>query len=340
MTFTENVLLAPLTTLHIGGRAQAFVEARTDADALAAFAFARERGLPVCALGGGSNVLIPDEGVRGVVVKVVAQGISLEKSGGRAVLAADAGASWDEVVERAVAEQVWGIENLSGIPGTVGGAVVQNIGAYGAALSDVLQSVDVYDDEERAVRTLTASECALGYRTSICKKTPGRYLVLRARLALSSPPRPNLAYRDLAARFGEMSAPSLTEVREAVLEIRKGKFPDRARYGTAGSFFLNPVLDDAAARAIVARFPGMPLFPLPEGGVKVPIAWILDYRHGIIDLRDARVGKAFVWPAQPLVIATELGACAEEVERLAGDIAERVRSATGISLVREVTTLN
>ena len=239
-------------------------------------------------------------------------------------------------MERSVGKYFWGIEILSGIPGTWGGAVLQNIGAYGAVLSGAMQSVDVYDMQESEERTWTASECSFGYRTSVFKKSPGRYVVLRVRLALSATPRPNVSYHDLAVRFAGGSPSTPAELREAVLDIRRGKFPDLVEYGTAGSFFLNPVLDAVAARAVAERFPGMPLFPLPEGGVKVPIAWLLDYRHGVLDMRDMRVGGAFVWPAQPLVIATERGATASDVETLAQSVAARVREVTGIHLEPEL----
>lgn len=333
----EQVSLAPLTTFHIGGPARFFIEAHTEEEVREALTYARKCELPVAVLGGGSNVLVPDEGIEAVVLRVAMGGVSFgSESGSIVTCSAEAGVSWDEVVGRAVAQQLWGIENLSGIPGTVGGAVVQNIGAYGAVLSNTVQSVDVYDIRERARRTWTMSECGFGYRTSVFKKSPGRYIVLRVRLALSTAPRPNVSYHDLAVRFVNGSPPTLIEVRKTVLVIRSAKFPDLAQYGTVGSFFLNPVLEETAARAIAARFPSMPLFPLPEGGVKVPVAWLLDYRHGMLDMRDIRVGGAFVWHAQPLVIATERGATAHDVETLARNVAARVRETTGINLEPEL----
>lgn len=338
MTANKDVPLAPFTTFHIGGPAEVVTEVRSEEDIVEALALARERSLSVAVLGGGSNILVPDEGVRGMVLRMLANGISSqEDDGGRVVVCnAEAGALWDEVVERAVARGLWGIENLSGIPGTVGGAVVQNIGAYGAVLSETIQSVDVYDVQKRSQHTWMANECGFGYRTSVFKKSPGRYIVLRARLTLSTVPRLNITYSDLATRFATTIAPTLADVRTAVLAIRSTKFPDLTRYGTIGSFFLNPVLQNEAARAIAERFPGMPLYPLPEGGVKVPIAWLLDYRHGVLDMRNTRVGGAFVWPHQPLVIATRHGATARDVEMLARTVALRVQEATGIVLEPEL----
>lgn len=337
MILREHVPLAPLTTFHIGGPAYILIEAHTEEDVLKALALSRERGLSIAVLGGGSNILVPDEGVHGMVLRMMMNQILFEKDRDEIVIgSADAGASWDKVVERAVAENLWGIENLSGIPGTVGGAVVQNIGAYGAVLSGTIRSVDVYDIEEHTVRALPPDECGFGYRTSVFKRSPGRYVVLRARLALSTARRPNITYNDLALRFEGGMPETLIAVREAVLAIRRTKFPDLTEFGTAGSFFLNPVMGDEAARAVAERFPGMPLFPLPEGGVKVPIAWLLDYRHGILDMRGMKVGGAFVWPHQPLVIATEQGATARDVKMLALKVARRVEEATGIKLKPEL----
>ncbi|HVM59103.1 MAG TPA: UDP-N-acetylmuramate dehydrogenase [Candidatus Paceibacterota bacterium] len=336
MTIREGAPLAPLTTFRIGGPADVYLEAENEADVRAACEESARRALPLAILGGGSNVLIPDDGVRAVVVRFLPAGITFAARGSGMLATAEAGASWDALVAHAVERGLWGVENLSGIPGTVGGAVVQNVGAYGAVLSDALVSAEAFDTRAGTLRTFAKEECAFGYRTSLFKREPGRYLLMRATFALAREPRPNLSYRDLAERFSDAPDPALAQVRAAVLAIRAGKFPDLSRYGTAGSFFLNPVLPERGAQALAARFPGMPLFPMPEGGTKVPIAWLLDHRHGVMDVRDARSGKAFVWPAQPLVLATEAGATFADVDALANEIASRVHDATGIALTREV----
>lgn len=339
MIVREGAPLAPLTTFRVGGPADLYIEAERLSDVRAAKAESERRGLPLAFLGGGSNVLAHDDGVRAVVMRFLPADVTVAEDGPRTLMSADAGASWDAVIERAVGRNLWGIENLSGIPGTVGGAVVQNIGAYGAVLSDRLVSAEAFDTHTGAVRAFSNQECAFGYRMSAFKREPGRYLIMRATLALSREPRPNLAYRDLAERFGSGARPSIAEVRAAVLAIRAGKFPDLSRYGTAGSFFLNPVLPEREAQALAARFPGMPLFPMPEGGVKAPVAWLLDHRHGVMDVRDLRIGGAFVWPGQPLVLATEAGATFAHVDALANEIASRVRDAAGIELSREAIAL-
>jgi UDP-N-acetylmuramate dehydrogenase len=339
MIVRENVPLASLTTFRIGGTADLYIEAEDEEDVRAAEGEARSRALPLIPLGGGSNVLVPDEGVRACVLRFVADEVSFSDEGGKVFARAAAGVSWDELAARAAHEGYWGIENLSGIPGTVGGAVVQNIGAYGAALSDVLVSADAFDTHGDAVRTFTNEECAFGYRMSAFKREPGRFIVLSAVLALSREPKPNLSYRDLAERFAGVPEPTLNDIRAAVLSIRAEKFPDLARYGTGGSFFLNQVVSPEEAETLKARFPGLPpLFALPEGGVKVPVAWFLDHRNGVLDLREARVGGAFLWPRQPLVLTAEPGTTFADVDALAREVAKRMRDATGIELAREVIT--
>ncbi|MBI3573422.1 FAD-binding protein [Candidatus Kaiserbacteria bacterium] len=248
---------------------------------------------------------------------------------------ADAGLLWDKFVHETVSYGSWGIENLSGIPGTVGAAVVQNIGAYGAALSDTVHSVEAYDMQTGAFRHFTPEECAFGYRTSIFKKEPDRYFITEVAFHLSHTPIPNLSYRDLKNRFGS-AALSLQGIRDAVIEIRKGKFPRLSEYGTAGSFFLNPIISADDKDGLAARYPEMPLFILPEGGVKIPLAWIFDH---VLSLKGMRDGKAFVWDKQALVIATEPDATAEEVHALASTIARMTKEKTGLTITPEVRFL-
>lgn len=331
----ENVTLAPYTTFRIGGPARYVFEAHSLDEVREAASFAKEKSLPLLVLGGGSNVLVSDEGVNGVVLKVAIRGTDVTGD----TLTVGAGVLWDAVVDSAIAAGLWGIENLAGIPGTMGGAVVQNIGAYGAVLSETLVSVDAVDLDAGTVRTFSREEYASGYRMSRFKLERGRYAVVGATLMLSREPRPRVAYHGLAERFAD-GAPALAEVAAAVRSMRKEKFPDLAEFGTAGSFFLNPVLPEDEAQAMAKRFPGLPLFSMPEGGVKVPVAWFLDHRHGVLDVRGLRSGGAFVWPKQPLVIATARDATSADVDSLARDIAARVEEATGISLSREVVAFD
>lgn len=320
-----------LTTFRVGGPVGQVVRAQHAEEFIEAVEACRAADERYLMVGGGSNILAPDEGFPGTVIIPTFSEIEFQGE----QVKADAGAPWDAVVAGAIAHGLWGIENLSGIPGTVGGAVVANIGAYGAALSDVLVSVDAYDTEAKARRMFTPLEIDAAYRTTIFKQNPERYAILSATLALSSVPRPNLGYRDLAVRFPQGSS-ALDTIRTAVLSIRKGKFPDLAEYGTAGSFFLNPVVPASEAVAIAARYPGMPTFDMPEGGVKVPLAWILDH---VIEAKSMREGGAFVWDAQPLVIAVEHDARAHDVHTLAEKITTRVKEKTNLTIIPEVRVL-
>ncbi len=325
MIFKENVSLAEHTTFKMGGPARVFVTCEWVDDVKAAVALARDRGLYVYPLGGGSNVLAADESIEKVVLRIDIPGIVYRKEGTHTLITVGAGVSWDALVDDVTTKGLWGIENLAGIPGTVGGAAVQNIGAYGAVFADSVVSVEVYDTTTDSVRTLAREECGFGYRMSIVKQGSGSLIVTQVTLALSEEPAPRLGYRDIEEYFANTSTPPLTGIRDAVRTIRAKKFPDLSLYGTAGSFFLNPVLTEREAARIAATYPGMPLFPMPEGGVKVPIAWLLDYRHGVLDMRDVRVGKALVWPMQALVLATEPGATAEDVNALATLVITRMK---------------
>lgn len=344
----ENVPLAPYTTFRLGGPGRFFARVASLGELKESLDFARDKNLPTQILGGGSNVLVRDEGYEGLVIKIEFSGV--ERTG-RGYIAA-AGESWDALVARAVGDGLWGIENLSGIPGTVGGACVQNIGAYGAALSQVIEWVEVFDTTTGQVMRLDNAQCAFGYRDSVFKKcsaenprsgeiylAPARgffapLIVLRAALSLSAAPRPNLAYADLAARF-KGSAPSLGDIRAAVLDIRAHKFPDLGVEGTAGSFFLNPIVPAAEAALLRVRYPDMPLFAMPETThVKAPLGWLLDKA---LNLKGYAVGGARLFERQALVIVASRTASANDVLALRDSVKKIVRDTIGIDIKEEVT---
>lgn len=337
MQITQNVALAPYTTFGIGGPARFFAVAKSIDDVREALAFAKEKNSSVFALGGGSNLLVSDEGFDGLVVKIELTGISIEKSDEHVRIIASAGESWDGVVARAVEEGAWGTENLSGIPGSMGGAVVQNIGAYGAALSETLESVSVLDTKTGEIQTLTNEQCRFGYRGSIFKEEEGRYVVLSATLELSSTPNPNLSYRDLQQRFGNNNrgqTPPLREIRGVILDIRAAKFPDIRTEGTAGSFFKNPIMTRVDAEALKKTYPDMPLFDMPEtDGVKVPLAWLLD---SALHMKGAHVGGARLFERQVLVIAAARNTSADDVKQLAHDVQKKVFEELKIKIEPEV----
>lgn len=338
MDIRENVPLSELTTFHTGGPARFLITLSSAAELPDARDFAKRHELPIIPIGGGSNMLAPDRGVPAVFLRLKSDAVAVEEEGSESViLHIDTGHSWDALVQYSVTNDWWGIENLTAIPGTVGAAVVQNIGAYGAVLSDTLTSADAYDMLSGGSKTFSRNEMNLGYRTSVFKKEPDRYFIHRVTLTLAKKAAPKVEYRDLAAHFENSGeAPTLMNIRRAVSSIRAKKFPPLSEYGTAGSFFLNPVVPDTEARRIQETFPSMPLFPMPEGGTKVPLAWILDH---VLSLKGKREGNAFLWPAQALVIAAERNASSDSVLALADFVKEEVKKKTGININPEVRIL-
>lgn len=321
--------LAPQTTFGLGGPARFFVRVHSTEALTEALGFAEARALPVLVLGGGSNLLVGDSGFSGLVIKLETKGIRQE---GHTLFAA-AGESWDALVSYTVEAGLWGLENLSGIPGSVGGAVVQGIGAYGAAIGQTLASVEVFDCKTKEVRNLDKAACAFDYRTSVFKKEEGRYIVLRAALTLSPEPNPNTTYRDLAEWFSG-TRPTLEALRAAVLAIRKEKFPDLALEGTAGSFFKNPIVSAEVAEGLRARYPGLPTFAMPETeGYKVALAWLLDH---VLGLKGCAVGGARLFERQPLVIAASRNATATDVVALARDVQKIAKEKLDLVLEPEV----
>lgn len=335
MSIREQVALAPYTSLRVGGSARFFVEVHTPEELREAAAFAHRQQLPLRMLGAGTNVLVPDVGVEAVVVRLVAHEIRFDMAGSTTLAIADAGAVWDELVEAVSARGLWGLENLSGIPGSVGGAVVGNIGAYGEAVSDTLAWVECLNTRSGQVERLVPTACALGYRTSTFKSDRAR-VVMRAAFALSGTHAPNLAYRDLASRL-DLRTSTPADVRKAVIAIRAEKFPDLSREGSAGSFFKNAIASDAETVLFKKQYPDMPLFPMPEtAGTKVPVAWLLDH---VLHLNGYTKGPVRLFERQPLVIVTSAGARAADVEALARDVEARVQDACKLTIEREVETL-
>ena len=244
MQIETNIALAPLTTLRVGGPAAAFIRVQTLNDLQAAAAHASAHKLPTLILGEGSNLLIPDAGFAGVVIKNELHGVSFVKDGKDVLAVICAGENWDAFVGEAVKRGFHGIENLSGIPGTVGATPIQNVGAYGTEVSDVIQWVEVYDTKNTKLTRLNPEKCNFLYRDSIFKQPEGKhYIVTSVCFRLSQRGSPNLSYHDLREQFTNAhEEPTLSAIRTAVLTVRAGKFPSLKEVGTAGSFFKNPIL--------------------------------------------------------------------------------------------------
>lgn len=276
----EQVLLAPFTTFGIGGPAQWLVEATDEASLVEAVQFARERSVPLFVLGGGSNLLVSDRGFPGLVVHIALRGV--ERDGN--LLRAAAGENWDSFVARAVEGGLGGVECLAGIPGTVGGTPVQNVGAYGQEVSGTIASVRVLDRNHLTFAELPASACGFSYRRSIFNSTQrDRFIVTRVDYKLRSNAFPVLQYPDLKRIFHDRKeTPTLAEAAAAVREIRHQKgmllVEGEPDCHSAGSFFKNPVIAQTQYDALAAwAASAVPCYPAQRGMVKIPAAWLVEH---------------------------------------------------------------
>ena len=347
----EKEPLKPHTTFKIGGPARYFARVRSPQEVREAIVFAQGRSAPVFVLGGGSNLLVSDRGFDGLVLHPACEGAGepqRDSNTGFVRFRINAGEAWDRAVACAVDHGWWGIENLSHIPGQSGAALVQNIGAYGQQLSDVLESAEVLELSTGEAHLLQANECGLGYRRSIFNGSHrGEFIILSITLRLPIEPRPNLGYRDLRAYFEERSIdrPSQLEIRRAIISIRDRKFPypREARGGNAGSSFKNPTLSAAEFQALersvrlrfgaaeVSRLDELSHRPGSTDSVKVPAALLID----MCGLKGFGIGGAQVNPPQPLVILNLGTATAEDVLCLAGHVRRTVYRETGVKLELE-----
>jgi UDP-N-acetylmuramate dehydrogenase len=327
--------LANHTTLGVGGPAAKIVHAKTEAELISAVKAADESKLPILILGGGSNVLISDSGFSGTVIKVETTGNSFEIdacSGG--TLTVSAGADWDEFVSFTIEKGLANLESLSGIPGTVGGAPIQNIGAYGHEVSEVIARVRTFDRKQREVKTFTASQCEFSYRNSIFKSEPERYVILdvtfQLRIGEASLP---IGYAELAKELGvEIGARvAITKVRDAVLKLRgaKGMLLGQG-IKSAGSFFMNPILDKSAADKLPSD---APRWPMSDGRIKTSAAWLME--HAGVSKGDQLAG-AQISPKHVLALSNAGDATAKDLIELARSAQEKVRAKFGIILQSEV----
>jgi UDP-N-acetylmuramate dehydrogenase len=323
MTIQENVPLAPLTTLGVGGPARYLAEASTEDEVREAIAFARGKGAPLFVLGGGSNLLVSDGGWPGLVLKVAIGEVRRSGTGRAASFDVGAGMDWDKFVAHAVSENCAGVECLSGVPGSVGGTPVQNVGAYGQDVSETIESVRALDLKEDRVVTLPEEMCGFRYRASIFNTTErGRYIILRVMFRLTEGAVPALRYADLQKHFAAVAEPpSLLQVRDAVRQIRQSKgmliVPGDPDSRSAGSFFKNPVLSAAQFRALAdrARSKGLkvPSYPALDAQRKVSAAWLVEH-SGF--KKGFKFGAAGISSKHALALINAGGARAEEIMRL------------------------
>jgi len=341
VTLREHEPLAMHCTLGVGGPARFFTEARDEEDVLAAWRWARSRGVPLRILGGGSNLVVADEGIDGLVVRVGVRGLSSVAVGSLVELTAGAGEPWDEVVRHAIDRGWGGLECLSGIPGLAGATPIQNVGAYGQEVSDTITAVRALDRERGTVVRLTAADCAFAYRDSMLKSGASeRYAVLAVTYRLEPDARPRVRYADLERHLAArgVGTPSLAEVRASILDIRRSKSmvldPGDPNRRSCGSFFLNPIVSSEELGRIEARAgdPAMPRWAQPDGRTKLAAGWLIE-RAGFA--RGMRVGPVGLSSRHALAIVCHDGARARDVLELAAAIRDRVEERFGTRLAPE-----
>jgi len=346
MLIEEYKPLAPLTTIGIGGPARWFVEAASEEEIAEAAAWAEERGAPLFVLGGGSNLLVSDAGFDGMILRIRLRGIAMMDApdgSGYKIYQAAAGEEWEHCVQQTIEDGCAGLECLAGIPGTVGGTPVQNIGAYGQEVATVIERVRAYDLRERRFIEFTAAECGFAYRRSRFNSDDrGQYIITRVVYRLKPGGVPTLRYAELQRNFPEGAQPSLAEVAAQVRRIRQVKGmllvegdPDCR---SAGSFFKNPMVSEEQFRQITVasddKPPCLPTGPdnQNQGRFKIPAAWLIE-QAGFS--KGYTRGKAAISSRHTLALVNRGGASAADVLALAGLITDAVEKRFGIHLETE-----
>ncbi|WPC29338.1 UDP-N-acetylmuramate dehydrogenase [Pseudomonas moraviensis] len=321
----EQVSLKAFNTFGVDVRAQLFAEAHSDADVREALAYAASHDVPLLVIGGGSNLLLTAD-VQALVLRMATRGIRLlSDDGSRVVIEAEAGEPWHPFVQHTLAQGLAGLENLSLIPGTVGAAPMQNIGAYGVEIKDVFAGLTALDRESGELRDFSLEDCNFGYRDSLFKQQPGRWLILRVRFRLDRAAHLHLEYGPVRQRLSEqgIEQPTPTDVSRAICSIRSEKLPDPAVLGNAGSFFKNPLVPAAVVTQIKAQHPDLVAYPQADGQMKLAAGWLIE-RAGWKGFRD---GDAGVHKLQALVLVNYGTATGLQLldlaQRIQKDIAER-----------------
>ena len=335
MKIQNNIPLAPLTTLKIGGQARYFVRAENESDIVEALEYASDKKRGLFVLGGGSNVLVSDEGYNGLVLQIALTGVAYDPFGDSTLVTAMAGEDWDMLVKSCVNSGLAGLECMSGIPGSVGGTPVQNVGAYGQEVAETIEAVRCFDRLTGQVVELSNLQCGFTYRTSIFNSSErGRYIVVSVAYRLAQGGPAKVVYKDLVERF-DGTEPTLHEVRKAVLEIRRAKSmvidASDPNSQSAGSFFKNPVVSESQLDDLRVRFPEITSFVFGER-YKIPAAWLIEnagFQKGY------RLGNAGISTNHTLALINAGGASARDVIALKDLIRTKVLSEFGIALEPE-----
>ena len=333
MKILYGVSLKSLNTFGLDYKANCFITIGSENEAASLFSKGHTLSEPLLILGRGSNILFTSD-FNGTVFRADVQGISIEEQDNDYVIvSAGAGVDWDKFVEWTVGKGYYGLENLSLIPGSVGAAPVQNIGAYGVEVNDLVIRVNTISTNDGSKRVFRNEECRFDYRNSIFKnEEKGKYLVTRVCFRLRKFPSLNLEYGSLKEEAGKLGEPSLVKVRNAVIDIRRRKLPDPDILGNAGSFFRNPVVSTSVADKIKHDHPSMPVYDDRSGGKKIAAGWLIEQ----CGWKGKRMGNAGVYAKQSLVLINYGNASGSDIYKLSEMIRASVQERFGIILEREV----
>ncbi|CAM3892472.1 MULTISPECIES: UDP-N-acetylmuramate dehydrogenase [Pseudomonas] len=329
----QQVSLKPYNTFGIDVRARYFTEAHNDDEVRQALAQAGEQGVPVLVVGGGSNLLLTAD-IQALVLRMASRGLRiLTEHGERVVVEAEAGEPWHPFVQWSLSQGLAGLENLSLIPGTVGAAPMQNIGAYGVEIKDVFAGLTALDRQTGELRDFSLEECAFAYRDSLFKRNPGRWVILRVRFALSRVMHAHLDYGPVRQRLSEqgVSQPTAQNVSDAICSIRREKLPDPLELGNAGSFFKNPVVAAVLADRIRLQYPGLVAYPQADGQFKLAAGWLIEQAGW----KGHREGDAGVHRLQSLVLVNYGQATGVQLHQLAQKIQADILERFGVELEME-----
>ncbi len=332
----EKISLKKFNTFGINVRADHLAAFKLEDNAVHFFRQRRGTEHNYLVLGGGSNILFTDD-FHGTIIHPEMEGIAMEgKKGADIVISAGAGVLWDKLVESTVKNGLGGLENLSLIPGRVGAVAIQNIGAYGAEVKDVIEKVRAISLADGSIREFSCDECKFGYRDSVFKnELKGKYLITKILFRLSTRPKLCLEYGSLKDELSKMGSTSLANIRKIVISTRQAKLPDPEQIGNAGSFFKNPVVSDEVLKNIQKKFPKIPVFRDRSDRVKLPAGWLIEQ----CGWKGKRIGDAGVHEKQALVIVNHGNATGGELFDLSEKVRKSVADTFSIDLEREVEVI-
>tara|TARA_R110002124_G_scaffold282114_1_gene457020 strand:+ start:2716 stop:3744 length:1029 start_codon:yes stop_codon:yes gene_type:complete len=337
LSILENFDLTDLNTMGVSSKASFFTDAGSVEELKEAIHFAKDKKLEILVLGGGSNILFKNN-FKGLVLLNSLGGKKFISKKDKVEVTVSAGENWHELVLFCVKRGLGGIENLSLIPGSVGAAPIQNIGAYGAELQDVFVSLEALIISTGEIKTFTKDECNFGYRDSVFKnELKGQAVITSVTLALSRNGEPTASYRALSELLEKkhITKPSIKDISDAVIEIRQSKLPDPNEIGNTGSFFKNPVISVDHFNKLKSKYPEIPSYPVTERQVKVPAGWLID-KDG---WKGKRIGDAGVHEKQALVLVNHGKATGEEIWNLASQIRLSIQEKFNILLIPEVNII-